>query len=145
MFSSSAHSRQLWPLTDVGPRIRAESILRRCRHLYPEIGFDVLWRSESVNAQAYRLGARRYVRIYGGLARHRALGPEGLALAIAHEVGHHQAGPPFKSQSAWMSSEERADQWARQTGFPRICGGRRVRGLLAVALGQLSEIAHGLP
>jgi hypothetical protein len=101
-----------------------------------------LWRSPSVNAQAYRLGPLRRVRLYGGLARHRALGPEGLALAVAHEIGHHEAGPPFDGPSSWMSSDERADRWVVQSGLPRLWGKAAARKLLAVGIAQLSAVVE---
>lgn len=143
LFSATSPSGDLHPLDAARPRRIAEAVLGRCRFQFPTIACDVLWRSDSVNAQAYRLGRRRCVRIYGGLARHRALGPEGLAIALVHEIGHHEAGPPFDHWSGLICSDERADRWAVQSGLPRLWGKAVTRNRLAVGVGQLTEIIAG--
>jgi Zn-dependent protease with chaperone function len=56
---------------------------------FPDITYDLLWESSSVNAQAWRLGKSKHVRLYGGLIRHPALDRAGLAVILAHETGHH--------------------------------------------------------
>jgi hypothetical protein len=53
-----------------------------------------VWESDSLNAQAFRLGPAAHVSDLWRLAAHRDIGPEGLALAIAHEIGHHKGGAP---------------------------------------------------
>jgi hypothetical protein len=90
---------------------------------FKEIEFEVLWASATVNAQAVRIVDRRCVKLYGGLARHPAIGRAGLACVLAHETGHHLGGPPFHEYLPWLSGEGRADQWAEHVGLPALFGG----------------------
>ncbi|OFX00753.1 MAG: hypothetical protein A3D94_17515 [Alphaproteobacteria bacterium RIFCSPHIGHO2_12_FULL_66_14] len=77
---------------------------------------------ELANAQAFlHLGAR-HVRLYGGLVRHRKIGSAGLAVALAHETGHHLGGSPRLPFYKWLSSETRADAWAMTVGLNQIFG-----------------------
>lgn len=81
-----------------------------------------------MNAQAFISPVGRCVRLYGGLARHRSVGIEGLAFALAHETGHHVGGPPYHPCYLSISSEERANEWASRFGLPTVFGsevGRR--------------------
>lgn len=55
----------------------------------------------------------RYVEIYGGLARHPNMTPEGLMLVICHEIGHHLGGyPRYESNKASSSTEGQSDYFA---------------------------------
>ena len=96
-----------------------------------------------MNAQAFIGPHGRCVRLHGGLARHRSIGVEGLAFALAHETGHHVGGPPYHSSyPSLISSEERANEWAAECGLPllfgqKVAGRYRVRGLQ-----QLSKLAE---
>ena len=60
----------------------------------PGIAYDLLWESATINAQAWRFRSVRYVRVYGGLVRHRTVTGPGLALILAHTTGHHLGGLP---------------------------------------------------
>ena len=79
---------------------------------FPEITYGLLWESPTVNAQAWRLGSARYVRVYGGLVRHQAITKYGLALMLAHETGHHLGGLPRDPAMPWMTWQGQADYWA---------------------------------
>lgn len=103
---------------------RVEAVLQRFRNTFPEIDYDVLWTSRTCNAQAFLAGAKRRVRLYGGLARHKEVSVAAIAWVIAHETGHHLGGPPLHPQFPWISSEERADAWAVSVGLPKAFGRR---------------------
>jgi hypothetical protein len=75
-----------------------------------------------MNAQAFLGPNGRCVRLYGGLGRHRWIGIEGLAFALAHETGHHLGGAPHLPFYSSLSSEERANEWATETGLPNVFG-----------------------
>ncbi len=123
MFSISAPDECLRPTTDVQQRESAAGTVARFAAVFDDIVIDIAWESDSLNAQAFRLGpTAAHVRIYGGLARHRDIGPEGLALAIAHEIGHHKGGAPASRYYHWLSTDRRADEWARMVGLPTIFG-----------------------
>jgi Zn-dependent protease with chaperone function len=80
---------------------------------FPRITYELLWESSSINAQAWRLGAARYVRVYGGLARHPIVTKSGLALMLAHETGHHLGGPPSDPATPWLTWQGQADFFTR--------------------------------
>ncbi len=89
---------------------------------FPNITYRLLWESSLVNAQAWRLGEARNVQLYGGLVRHPAIRKAGLAVALAHETGHHLGGPPFDPDLRWMTWQGQADYWAASIGMPRVFG-----------------------
>jgi hypothetical protein len=100
---------------------------------FPEITYELFWDSSSVNAQAWRLGPTRYVRVYGGLVRHRAITKYGLTLMLAHETGHHLGGLPHDPAMPWMTWQGQADYWAASIAMPRICGPRACSATLRAA------------
>ena len=75
-----------------------------------------------INAQAWRLGEARNVSLYGGLVRHPAITQAGLAVALAHETGHHLGGQPRDPDMKWMTWQGQADYWAARTGMPQVFG-----------------------
>lgn len=53
------------------------------------------------------------VSIYGGLARHPYMTPEGIVLAACHEIGHHLGGyPRYDKNTSWASTEGQSDYFA---------------------------------
>jgi hypothetical protein len=86
------------------------------------------------NAQAFVEGGKKRVRLYGGLVRHRKVGSAGLACALAHETGHHLGGAPYLKYYRWLSSEERATEWAMTVGLQRVFGAK-----LAARTGKRGE------
>jgi hypothetical protein len=121
-----------WPAEEVLPSRRAQQQRRRVildlldkfGAAFPEITYELLWESPTINSQAWRLGSARYVRVYGGLVRHRALTKYGLALMLAHETGHHLGGPPYDPDMPWISWQGQADYWAASTAMPVVFGSR---------------------
>jgi len=73
-----------------------------------------LWTNGTVNASAQRQGNVRVLNMYGGLARHKTIGVEGMALVACHEMGHHNAGAPKIDSwfGAWASNEGASDYFA---------------------------------
>jgi len=133
----------VWPVDARWPIFRAEQLLTRFRANFPDLHYDIFWNTRLMNAQAFIGPLGRCVRLHGGLARHRSIGIEGLAFALAHETGHHVGGPPYHpSYLSLISSEERANEWAAKCGLPLLFGekvGSRyaLRGLRQLA--RLSE------
>ena len=124
-FDPPEADHNLRPLHDARNRRRVGLIVSAFHETYPTIRYDVFWDSRTVNAQAFVWEGRRCVRLYGGLARHRALTSAGLAWVLLHETGHHLGGPPFHDMQPQLSSEERADMWAAERGMTNIFGARR--------------------
>lgn len=77
------------------------------------------WTDGTVNAYAQQSGKTWKVAMFGGLARHKTITEDGMALVVCHEVGHHIGGAPKKAGSifggaanAWASNEGQADYFA---------------------------------
>ena len=106
-------SPQALKTADDGMRSAANAELQRFQGLYPGIGFSIDWDNDEVNAEARVSGSTRTVTLYGGLVRLATMGPEGIALVLAHEVGHHRGGAPFYPQYPGLnlSCEGQADYW----------------------------------
>jgi hypothetical protein len=122
LFDEIVPVEDVWPVQAHWPRRRTESLIARFRTSFPQISYDVFWETRLLNAQAFIVSSGRCVRIYGGLARHCKIGIEGLAFALAHETGHHLAGPPYHPFYSCISSEERANEWAVDEGLTIIFG-----------------------
>jgi Zn-dependent protease with chaperone function len=105
-------------------RRRILDLFDRFSRAFPEVTYELYWETPSVNAQAWRLGSTRYVRVYGGLVRHRAITKCGLALMLAHETGHHLGGLPRDPAMPWMTWQGQADYWAASTAMPSVWGER---------------------
>ncbi|MDG0816706.1 hypothetical protein [Bdellovibrio svalbardensis] len=73
-----------------------------------------LWSDGTVNASAQKSGNTRILNMYGGLARHKAIGVEGMALVVCHELGHHNGGAPKSAgwYSTWATNEGGSDYFA---------------------------------
>lgn len=130
-----------WPTEEMLPSRRAQQrrrhvvsdLFEKFNRAFPEITYELLWESPTVNAQAWRLGSARYVRIYGGLVRHWAITRYGLALMLAHETGHHLGGLPRDPAMPWLTWQGQADYWAARVAMPRIWGPRARRATLKAA------------
>ena len=72
------------------------------------------WDDGTVNASAQRFGNTWIVNMYGGLARHPAITPDGFALVVCHEIGHHIGGAPKVGGlfNRWASNEGQSDYFA---------------------------------
>jgi peptidase M48-like protein len=100
----------------------ALKLLEQFGQAFPEIVYELLWESSTVNAQAWRFSSIGRVRVYGGLVRHPRMTRAGLALMLAHETGHHLAGPPYDPDMPWISWQGQADYWAASEGMKTVFG-----------------------
>ena len=81
------------------------------------------WTDGTVNAFAQQSGKDWKVSMFGGLARHPAITPDGFALVVCHELGHHIGGAPRKSSawaSPWASNEGQSDYFANLKCLRRV-------------------------
>jgi hypothetical protein len=70
------------------------------------------WSNGTVNAFAQQTGNIWRISMFGGLARHHTVTPDGFALVACHEIGHHIGGLPKKRGffgSSWASNEGQSD------------------------------------
>ena len=140
IFDDIVPTASLWPAESRWPRRRADALIRRFQDAFPNIHYDIFWETRLLNAQAFISGRGRCVRLYGGLGRHRHVGIEGLAFALAHETGHHLGGPPRHPFYSSLSSERRASEWAFAAGLPRVFGRIIGQRYGHRALTQLTEL-----
>lgn len=68
------------------------------------------WDDATVNAYANQNGTEWQVHMFGGLARRPEVTPDGFAMVLSHEIGHHLGGFPFVS--TWAANEGQADTFA---------------------------------
>jgi len=130
-----------WPTEQVLPSRRAQQHRRRVvselfkkfNHAFPEITYELRWESPTVNAQAWRLGTTRFVRVYGGLVRHPSITKYGLSLMLAHETGHHLGGLPHDPAMPWLTWQGQADYWATSVAMPKIWAPRAYGATLRAA------------
>jgi len=73
--------------------------------------FNRYWGNETVNASASQFGDTWNVNMFGGLARRAEVTPDGFALVVCHELGHHLGGYAFYD-SSWAASEGQSDYFA---------------------------------
>jgi hypothetical protein len=140
IFDDIISPKLVWPAGARWPRRRAEALIDRFRACFPGIYFDISWETRLMNAQAYICEKGRCVRLYGGLGRHREVGVEGIAFALAHEVGHHLGGRPRHESYTTISSEERANDWAMETGLPTVFGYAVSRRYVTRGMAQLAAV-----
>jgi hypothetical protein len=131
--------KSLRPVDDERHRRRVGRIVAAFAAAFPEIRYDVYWESSTANAQAFFWEGHRCVRLYGGLARHRQLSVAAIAWVLAHETGHHLAGPPFHDLHPGLSSEAASDAWAAVTGLQHAVGDARARRYRRVGRRELSQ------
>jgi hypothetical protein len=140
VFDDIISPKLVWPVEARWPLRRAQSLLERFRAHFPNIYFDMYWETRLMNAQAYIGEKGRSVRLYGGLGRHREVGLEGIAFALAHEVGHHLGGPPRHESYTSISSEERASEWAEEIGLPLVFGKKVASRYVRLGVEQLAAV-----
>jgi len=70
------------------------------------------WDDATVNAYASKVGNTWNVAMFGGLARRPEVTPDGFALVVCHEIGHHLGGFPFVRGTT--ADEGQADYFATQ-------------------------------
>jgi hypothetical protein len=140
LFDTSVPRRLLWPINAPWPRRRARTLLRKFRSCFPAIDYDMDLAVELANAQAFLDGHKKRVRLYGGLVRHRKIGSAALAVVLAHETGHHLGGPPYLQFYRWLSSEERATEWALTVGLQIVFGHRPAADIAKRGVDQMRSI-----
>lgn len=81
------------------------------------------WEDSTVNAFAHQNWNTNVwsIHMFGGLARRPEITPDGYALVVCHELGHHFGGYPFYSALLrWGASEGQSDYFATQVCARRI-------------------------
>lgn len=120
---------------------RAEALAEHFRQFYPDVTYHIEWDDDTVNAYAWQeYGGEKHVALLGGLLRHKVLMIEGIALVLAHEIGHHYGGKP--TYSSGMSCEGQADYWSAGIAMRRAYSDN-YRGVLIPAVNQINTLFTG--
>lgn len=85
-----------------------------------------LWSDTTVNASASQTGTSWIINMYGGLARRPEVTPDGFALVVCHELGHHFGGFAFYGDQDWAASEGQSDYFATQACARKIWSADKV-------------------
>lgn len=72
------------------------------------------WNDSTVNAYAEQFGTTWRVTMFGGLARRPEVTPDGFAMVLCHEIGHHLGGFAFYGDQEWAANEGESDYFATQ-------------------------------
>ncbi len=96
------------PVSDTGGRDGVYYLFRLLNAFYPDVRFDLAWGELMPNAYSFTKYGMNIVVLSGGLVRTDGLGIHGLALVLAHEVGHLIGGPPL-DRSGRYSCQGQAD------------------------------------
>ncbi len=105
-----------------------------------------LWSDPTVNASASQAGSAWILNMYGGLARAEPTTPDGFALVVCHELGHHLGGVAFYP-GRWAASEGQSDYFATLACAKKIWGGDFVKNRESrdlISLDQDNLIAKNL-
>lgn len=81
-----------------------------------KLKMNKLWKDDTVNASAVQNENLWEVNMYGGLARRPEVTPDGFALVVCHELGHHLGGYVMVSDADmhWASNEGQSDYFATE-------------------------------
>ena len=115
-------------------------LLNDFRKAFPDLEFEPQLDFSIINAQAFTLGDKRIVAIFGGLALHPKLGAEALTFITLHEAGHHLARGCRSGRDRSLACECASDYWAVTVGANRLLqkSGRRLQ--LRAALEELDQV-----
>jgi hypothetical protein len=110
------------------------------RTAFAGIDYEVDAQTRIVNAQAFSVGDKRVVRLYGGLAFHPLVNEDALAFALLHETGHHHARGRRLAGDPRIACDCLADRWAVGAGATalRRAAGRAIN--LGIALESLDAL-----
>lgn len=114
-------------LCDADSRGRiVEVLFSEFRTAFTHIEYEVDTQTRIVNAQAFLLSGRRFVRLYGGLALHPLTNDDALVFTLLHETGHHSARGRRFAGDPGLACDCLADKWALGAGARalRRCSGR---------------------
>ena len=95
--------------------------------------FNRLWENSTVNASASQANGTWIVNMYGGFARRPEVTPDGFALVVCHELGHHLGGYPFYQRGSgnWAANEGQSDYFATQSCAHKLWSGEEDKNRLS--------------
>lgn len=130
------------PFNDPMAREWAEAVISYHRPFYPDVTYHLDWANNEVNAYAWVENGVRHVALLGGLVRDAALELEGIALVLAHELGHHYGGPPQFPNG--LSCEGQADYRGVRDIMRKVWFGESYITMTDAAIKQMADF-FGVP
>lgn len=121
---------------------KTTELLNYYKHFYPQVTFHNDWTDQTVNAFAWVENGARHVAIKGGLVQHPAVQHDGLALVIAHELGHHYGGAP--AFPSGLSCEGQADWIGARDIMRKVWFGKQFIDTSLNAYAQMAQF-FGVP
>jgi hypothetical protein len=113
-------------------------LLRQFRCLYPDIEFLTDWYSGDPNSHSWIDYRKGFVLVKGAMARLDALEMEGLALVVAHEVGH-LLGVPDGSPTG-VTCEGEADYYGAKIVLRKLWFGEYYADNVIKAVDQVQTV-----
>ncbi|MBE9246548.1 hypothetical protein IQ223_19225 [Microcystis aeruginosa LEGE 00239] len=108
------------------------------RAFYPDVQYQLDWANNTVNAYAWIDGGGvRHVALLGGLIRDISLELEGIALILAHELGHHYGGTPTVPNST-LACEGQSDFYGASIVMRRVWFGEAYGNTMLAAINQMA-------
>src|SRR5579875_385137 len=120
-----------------------ESLISYHQCFYPDVTYHLDWADDTVNAFAWIDNGVRHVALKGGLVRDAALLLEGIALVLAHELGHHYGGPPTFPGNG-LSCEGQADYAGVLIIMRKVWFGDQYNRTTTAAIQQMADF-FGVP
>ncbi|MBL8518889.1 MAG: hypothetical protein JNM76_18160 [Betaproteobacteria bacterium] len=108
------------------------------RPIYKDINFLFDWYSEDINSSSWVTDGKKYVYLSGGLSRVEGFDYEGVALALAHEVGHLN-GKPDGSKSG-VTCEGEADFYGAGVALRNVWFGEQYFESTEKAIDQVKTL-----
>jgi hypothetical protein len=96
------------PVTSIAGQDAAWYLFRLYGAFYPDVHFELVWDELLPNAYSWETFGVKIVVLSGGLVRTPGISFSGLALVLAHEIGHLYGGPPLVPDTEY-SCEGQAD------------------------------------
>ena len=147
-FFSDAESKKITAavskrgFTDPFSQAWTEYLFTQFKAFYPNVTYLLDWSDDNVNAYAWVDKGVRYVEILGGMVRAQPIEIEGLALVIAHELGHHYGGAPTYPNG--LSCEGQADYYGANNIMRVTWFGEYYVSMMEKAIVQLGNLlGHG--
>jgi len=140
LFSDRLSEQEMLEAKGANRQVLLDILLSDFRTAFPDLTFELQLDFSIINAQAFALGDKRVVALYGGLALHPKLGAESLTFIILHEAGHHLAKGCRSKRDPSLACECASDYWAITAGADKLLqkSGRHLR--LRAALEELDQI-----
>ncbi|MEP6620926.1 MAG: hypothetical protein ABJE47_16495 [bacterium] len=110
-------------------------VIGQFKCLYPDVTFVTSWYNSAVNAHSFITNGKKHVLLNGGLMRIVGFEYAGIALAIAHEVGHLYGTPD--GSPLGVTCEGEADYYGAKIALRKLWFGELYGDFMFQSVAQL--------